>query len=133
VSHELQSSLIAIASLTGVTVVASPLAKTTSIEMATVWQSAQLAIATAAFCGSTMVPGTWRTANVSLKTDDPSLVLIATAEVSPVLAMATAVPAPAGKAIAAATMIEVAARGSSLERNLGVAFLSIFMGWVWLR
>jgi hypothetical protein len=105
------------------------LARTTSTEIATVWQFAQLEIATAAFWGSTTLPLTLRTAKVSLNADDPFFVLIATAEVPPLSARATAVPAPAGSAITAATRIEVAVRGSSRERRFGFAFLSIVMGW----
>src|SRR4051794_32023309 len=82
-THVSQFSLIAIATLVGVTVEGSPSTRTISNAIATAAQSVQLAYATAPFVWSTTSPITWRMANATLKTVVPSFVLTAMAALSP--------------------------------------------------
>src|SRR4051794_2878542 len=82
-THVSQLSLIAIATLVGVTVDGSPSTRTISNAIATAAQSVQLAYATAPFVWSTTSPITWRMANATLKTVVPSFVLTAMAALSP--------------------------------------------------
>lgn len=112
--------MIAIASLVGVNVVTTPLISRTWIEIATVWQSEQFEYATAAFRLSTTLPVTLRMANVNLKTDEPSRVLTATADVLPPSARAMAVPRPAGNAKMTATRTTASILGMSLNSGVGV-------------
>src|SRR5581483_9344232 len=79
VSHDVHCSLTASATFCGVNVSGLPTTNTTWMAMATVWQSVQLAYATAAFWGATVPSVIWRIEKASLKTELPSWVLTTTA------------------------------------------------------
>ena len=81
--HVVQSSLIAVAMLCGVTTSTPPTTSTTWIAIAIVWHDSQLAYASAVFVLSTIPLKTAVTSKSTSSSDEPSCVLTADAVLSP--------------------------------------------------